>query len=322
MISFKKLIFNNIHQTTMNPSYKTPYIWKNWKLIAWEDSVTHDISHTLHYWWWVFEWIRFYETKTWPKIFRLQDHIDRLFYSARVFDIDIPYTKEELIKACVLLVSKSWEKSWYIRPIVYLWVWEMWVYPKNIPVETVISAWKWWKYLSNKAIKVKISKTRRINPKTTNIEAKITWNYANSILATNEVRKAWFDEWLLLDTSDFIAEWSWENIFFVDADKVYTPALWTMLPWITRDTIIRLLKDNFNITVREEKISPSDLSSFSESFFVWTAAEVTLIASIEDEVKNIYEFKSWESNSLSSQLKDLYLKVTSGKLDQYNNWLS
>ena len=299
---------------------KTPYIWKNWELVAWEDALDHHLSHSLHYGWWVFEWIRFYDTLKWPKIFRLKDHIDRLFYSASVVWLEIPFTKEQIIDETIKLLEKNEEKNWYIRHIVYSGYWKMWLNPAWAKTETVISVWKWWKYLSENPIKVRISKIRRIHPSTTDMWAKISWNYANSILVSQETKKAWFDEWLLLDTEWFIAEWPGENIFFVKWNEIHTPELWTILPWITRNSIINLLKNEFWINVIERKIKPSELWDFDWAFFTWTAAEVTPIWSITSEAGETFSFNSW-NNSLVWKIKTLYWDVVTWKNDRYLDWL-
>lgn len=300
---------------------KTPYIWKNGEIVAWDNITEHHLTHSLHYGWWVFEWIRFYNTFTWPKIFRLKDHIDRLYYSASVLDLDIPFSKEELINETIRLVEKNWEKTGYIRHIVYSGYGKMGLNPKGAKIEVWISVWKWWKYLSDNAINVKIAKIRRIHPATTDMWAKISWNYANSILVSQEIKKAWFDEWLLLDTDWFIAEWPGENIFFIKWDKLITPSIWTILPGITRSTIMEIAKNEFNMEVIERKIKPEEIKDFEESFFTGTAAEVTVIWSITDEMWNKIEFSSWNQNSKSNELKNFYLDLVNWKAEKYKNRL-
>ena len=300
---------------------KTPYIWKNGEFIPWEEALDHNITHSLHYGSWVFEWIRFYPTENWAKIFRLKEHIDRLFYSASMLQMEVPYSKEEIMQATIELVKKSQVESGYIRPIVYYGYGKMGLNPTWAPVEVAISAWAWWKYLSDKPINVKIPSVRRIDPQTIPMWAKITGNYANSILASIEIKNQWYDEWLLLDTQWFIAEWPGENIFFVKQNKVFTPVEWTILPGITRDTIIQLLKDRFNIEVEKTRINPKQLWEFDEAFFVWTAAEVTPIWTITNEKWEKFSYKSWEKDSLTSKIKELYENVVRWKEKEYLDWL-
>ena len=300
---------------------KTKYIWKNGKLIDWDKSLDHNVTHSLHYWSAVFEWIRFYDTQNWPKVFRLKEHIDRLFYSAWCIWMEIPFSKKEIINWTLELIEKIDVKEWYIRPIVYYGYGKMGLNPTWNPIEVVISAWAWGKYLSEKEINVKVPSVRRIDPQTIPMWAKISWNYANSILASLEIKKEGYDEWLLLDTQWFIAEWPWENIFFVRGDKVFTPVEWTILPWITRDTIINLFKDKLNIEVEKTRIHPQQLWEFTESFFVWTAAEVTPIWTITDEHNNKYVYSSWKEDSLTSKIQKIYYDVVRWKDKNYLDWL-
>jgi len=300
---------------------ETNYIWKNWKIISWNEALDHNITHSLHYGSWVFEWIRFYKTKFWPKVFRLQEHIERLFYSASCIGMKILFSKKEIIDWILQLVKEIQIEEWYIRPIVYYGYGKMWLNPTWAKIEVVISAWAWWKYLSENPINVKIPLIRRIDPKTSFMKAKISWNYANSILASLEIKNQGYDEWLLLDTQWFIAEWPGENIFFVRWNEVFTPIEWTILPGITRDTIIRLFKDKFNIEIQKTRIDPKDLWEFRESFFVWTAAEVTPIWTITDEFWNKYIYSSWNKDSITSKIAHVYYKVVKWEDENYLDWL-
>jgi len=300
---------------------KTPFIWKNGELRDWDDTTDHNLTHTLHYGWWVFEWIRFYNTENGPKIFRLKEHIERFFYSASVLNLDINYSIEEIMNACIETVAASWVNTGYIRPIAYYGYGKMGLYPEGAKVETVISVWKWGKYLSDKAIDVKISNIRRIHPMTTDIKAKITGNYVNSVMVSLEIHKQGYDEGLLLDTDWYIAEGPGENIFFVKNWQLYTPALGNLLPGITRDTIKNLYQELFTKEVIEDKINPEELDKFDEAFFVGTAAEVTPIWSITTEDWKKIQYKSWESGSITNSLKTLYLDTVSGENKSKLDWL-
>jgi len=301
---------------------KTPYIWKNWKLLPWDETLDHNITHSLHYGSWVFEWIRFYPTKNGPKVFKLKEHIKRLFYSASCMKMDIPYTEEEIINATLEVVAKSGVDSGYIRPIAYFGYGKMGLNPTGAPVDVAISAWAWGKYLSEDPISVKIPSVRRIDPQTVPMWAKICWNYANSILASLEIKEGGYDEGLLLDTQGFIAEWPGENIFFVKWNEVFTPVAGTILPWITRSTIMQLFKDKFDIEVEEKRISPKELWDFDEAFFVWTAAEVTPIGTITDEEWNKYSYNTKDKNSYTQKMKKIYDDVVKGKDSDYLDWLA
>jgi branched-chain amino acid aminotransferase len=301
----------------------SPYIWKNWEIIDWDNALDHNLTHTLHYGSWVFEGIRFYDTDNGPKIFRLHEHIDRLFYSASIFEMEFKYSKEDIKNACLELVEKSGISEWYIRPIIYYGYGKMWVNPTWVKVDCVVSLWGWGSYLWEEPVRVKIPSIKRIDPRTADMSAKVCGNYANAILASLEIKKWWFDEWLLLDTSGFIAEWPGENVFFVwDDERIYTPELGTILPGITRVTVIELFQDKFGISVMEQKISPSRLGEFKEAFFVWTAAEVSLIASITDEKWHEFCFSSDNEESISRKMKKIYLDVVKGRDKDYSKYLS
>jgi branched-chain amino acid aminotransferase len=222
------------------------------------------------------------------------------------------------------VVKQSGLVSGYIRPIIYPGA-SVWLDPTDAEIHTEVSAVPFPSYLWEKPIRVKIAKTRRVDPRTVDMGAKICGNYINSARAKLEVKKQKFDEWLLLDTSDNIAEGPGANIFFIakaGSRKVYTPQLWTILPGITRATIMQLFKDKYGVEVIEETISPERLWEFSEAFFVWTAAEVTPIASITNEQNKQFDFLSCEDDSLSNQMKKIYLDVVSGKDSDYLTYLS
>ena len=300
---------------------KTPYIWQNGKFVAWDDVKDHNLTHSLHYGTWVFEGIRFYPTSKWPKIFRLEEHIDRLFYSASILELEIPFSKEEIMQAHIDIVAKCWVEMWYLRPLVYYWTGKMWLNPTWASVETVISAWNWWKYLADRPIDVKISKYKRMHPETADMNAKVSGGYYNNVLVSLEVKKENFDEGLLLDYQGYIAEGPGENIFFIKDWKLITPKAWTILPWITRATIMQIVSEKLNINCEEAKILPTELKDFDETFFVGTAAEVTPIGSITYNWEKI-NFKSWEENSLSNKIKNIYMDIVYGRDKEYKDWLS
>ena len=255
------------------------------------------------------------------KNFRLEEHINRLFYSASILELEIPFSKEEIMQAHTYIVAKSWVEMWYLRPIVYYGTGKMWLNPTWAKTETVISAWNWWKYLADKAIDVKISKYKRMHPETADMNAKVSWGYYNNVLVSLEVKKENFDEGLLLDYEGYIAEGPGENIFFVKDWKLITPKTWTILPWITRATMIQIAKEKLNIETSEEKILPEDINNFNEAFFVGTAAEVTPIWSITYKWEKI-SFNSWEENSISNKIKNIYMDIVYWKDEEYKNWLS
>ena len=234
----------------------------------------------------------------------------------------LEFSKQDLKDACIDLVKRNEVKNGYIRPIIYYGYGKMGLNPAWAKVETFISVWKWGKYLADRAINVKIASIRRIDPRTTDMNAKITGNYANSILVSNEIHKAGYDEGLLLDTESFVAEGPWENIFFIKNGQVFTPALGTILPGITRATVIEIFEKKFGIQVKEEKIKPERLSEFEEAFFVGTAAEVTPIGSITDAKENRFLFSSWEKDSMTTKVARYYDDIVTWKDRDFLHYLS
>jgi branched-chain amino acid aminotransferase len=294
----------------------TEKIWFNGKLIDWDDANTHILTHTLHYGAGVFEGVRFYETEKGPAVFRLQDHTNRLFYSASAIDIEVPFSKEEINQAILETIKVNKIKSGYIRPVFYYGYGKMGLNPKGAPVDACIAVWPWGKYLGKDAVEVKTSKYIRIHPKSTVADAKITGNYVNSILASLEIKKAGFDEALLLDYKGNVAEGPGENVFWVKDSKLFTVAKENILPGITRDSLMKIAKDQ-GIEVEEKTITLDELKSADEIFFCGTAAEVTGVGKLDDTV--IGDGKMGE---MTRKLRDIYMDVVSGGNKKYGEWLS
>ena len=299
-------------------SLETKYIWLNWEFVEWDKATDHTVIHWLHYWTSIFEWIRFYETSQTPAIFRLQDHMKRFIFSASVLEMDLWFTQQELEKVVIETVAKNEVKNWYIRPVARFGYGKMGLNPTGAKVNVEVSVWPWWKYLSEKPIDVVISSFIRLHPKSAIMEAKIGGYYVNSVFANKEALKKGFNEALLLDYEGYVAEWPGENVFFVKWDTLYTPSLWTILPGITRDTIINVVAPELGLKVVETKILPEDLVNFEEAFFVWTAAEVTPIGSIT--------LQNWQKISYTSKtnlkIKDFYMDLVHGKVSKYDNLLT
>lgn len=298
-------------------SIETKLIWLNWKLIPWEEAKDHTVIHALHYWTSIFEWIRFYETERWPAIFRLKDHIKRFFYSASVMAMNLKFSQQDIEEACRLVVRENNLKNWYIRPIARYGYWKMGLNPNWAKINVEVSAWPWWKYLSDKLVRVVISNFIRLHPQSAVMEAKVWWYYVNSVFANLDALNRWFDEALLLDYNWYIAEWPGENIFFIKWETLYTPKRWTILPWITRDTIINAVAVDLWFDVKEEDIKPEDLNQFDESFFVWTAAEVTPIWSITDKNWNTFEYKV----DKVLKIRDYYMDIVHWKIWKWEKFL-
>lgn len=291
-------------------------IWKNGKLIPWQDATIHVLSHVLHYGSGAFEGIRFYNTPQGPAIFRLIDHVDRLFYSAKILNMPMTFSKEEVITAIKEVVRVNRLESGYIRPIAFYGYGKVGVNPVGNPVELVIACWSWQDYLPHDRVDVKTSRYIRIHPHSTVIDAKLSGHYINSILASLELQGTHYHEALLLDSNGHITEGVSENFFMVKNGIIYTPSLGGILSGITRDTVIKLA-NYLNYKVIETDVSLRDAYSADEAFFTGTAAEITAIKSIDDKLIGIKEAKS-----ITTQIKQTYFNLVQGKESKFLNYLT
>lgn len=290
----------------------TEFIWINGKLIPWNQAKIHILSHALHYGSGVFEGIRFYETPKGPAVFRLKEHIQRLFKSAETLRMQIPYSQENICNAIKQTIKANNIKQGYIRPIIFYGYGKMSLNPEGAQLVTAIAVWPWGKYLGDSA-KVCISDYIRIHPKSLHADAKVCGHYINSILTSFEAKQKGFDEALLLDYQGNVAEGPGENIFIIINNKLITPPLnKQILPGITRNSIIQLAK-NENLIVEERVIKPEELFAAQELFFTGTAAEITIISQLND--------KKFTSNPISEKLKQKFHEIVQGKNPQYENWL-
>ena len=292
-------------------------IWINDKFLNWDDANIHILTHTFHYGGGVFEGIRTYNTKKGPAVFRLPEHIDRLFYSASCLEMEIPFTKEKIKNAVLELIKINNLSECYIRPIVYFGYENMGLNPKGCPVDVGIAAWSWGAYLGGReAIKVKISKYIRLHPKSIISDAKICGYYINSIFASLDAKKSGFDEALFLDFEGNIAEGPGENIFMVKDEKLFTPNSNSILKGFTRDTVINIAKD-LNVEVEEKTITVEELKSADEIFFTGTAAEIQPIGTIDETIIN-----RRKPGEITEKIKSIYQKIIHGEEDKYLKWLS
>ncbi|MFT4244800.1 MAG: branched-chain amino acid transaminase [Candidatus Woesearchaeota archaeon] len=287
-------------------------IWLDGKIINYEDAKISILSHSLHYGSSVFEGIRAYETlKGEANIFRCKEHLDRLFYSANVLSHTINFSKDEIIKACHLVLKENNLKSAYLRPIVFYDDSSMGLdYSKN-KSQIAIIAWPWGKYLKD-TVKAKIVSIRRISEKSLVPDAKIGGHYVNSSLATLEAKKMGYDEAILLDHDGFISEGPGENLFFVKDKILVTPKLGKILSGITRNSIILIAKD-LGYEVFEREVDPNELSCFDGAFMCGTAAEFTPISSIGN-----INYKT----EICSDIKEEFEKAVRGNNEKYTNWNS
>ncbi len=295
-------------------------IWMDGELIPWRDATVHVLTHTLHYGLGVFEGVRAYKTDQGTAIFRLQDHTERLFRSAHIMGMRLPFDRDTLNEAQKIVVQKNELASAYIRPIVFYGSEGMGLHAGNLRVHVAVASWEWGAYLGdeglNKGIRVKTSSFSRHHINSTMCKAKANGHYYNSILALQEVAQAGYDEALLLDIEGFVAEGSGENIFIVRDEKILTPDLTSALEGITRDTILQLIAE-LGLEVQEKRITRDEIYVADEAFFTGTAAEVTPIRELDDR-----PIGRGERGPVTEQLQTLYFDTVYGRRDQHQDWLT
>ena len=295
---------------------ETEFIWMDGKFVAWKDAKIHVLTHTLHYGAGVFEGIRFYKTDKGPAVFRLKEHIERMYKSADCIKMKIPFSKEDFIKAIIETVKKNKVHAGYIRPICFFGYGKMGLNPEGAPVNCSIAVWPWGKYLGEDAVKVKTSKYIRIHPKSTHADAKITGHYVNSILASIEAKDAGYNEALLLNAEGFVEEGPGENFYIVKDGKIITPPLGNILPGITRKSVMQIAKDEC-VDVIEKNIKLKDVYSADEAFFTGTAAEVSAIESVDGK-----KIGNKAPGPITTKIRDLFMDIVHGKNKKYESWLS
>ncbi|MBM4141296.1 MAG: branched-chain amino acid transaminase [Nitrospira sp.] len=299
---------------------KTKKIWMDGKFLDWDDANVHILTHTLQYGLGVFEGIRCYETKEGPAIFRLNEHIDRLFNSAHIFLIKIPYSRKEIKDAIIGTVRINKMKECYIRPFVYIGYGSMGLYPKDNPINVAIAVWSWGAYLGDKGIKegikVKTSSFIRNHVNASMSRGKVCGYYINSQLAKKEAISCGFDEALLLDTEGYVSEGSGENIFIVRNGALKTTPLTSILEGITRNSIIKIANDE-GIKVTEERFTRDEVYISDEAFFTGTAAEVTPIRDVDGRA-----IGTGKSGKVTKMLQSLFFDIVKGKNKKYKFWLT
>jgi len=300
------------------PLQKVDKIWMDGELVDWDDAKIHILTHTLHYGSGVFEGIRAYATSQGAAVFRLTEHVERLFNSAKVFLIDIPYTQQQLVDAVKATVRANGFDECYIRPIVYLGYGEMGLNPLPCPVNVSIAVWPWGTYLGDEGVKhgvrVKISTWQRHDPNAVPPAAKGTGMYINSSMAKVEALKAGYDEAVLLSPQGFVSECSGENVFVVKRGKLFTPPTSAgALEGITRDSVITIARD-LGYEVAEANLLRSDLYTVEEAFLTGTAAEVVPIRSVDDR-------EIGEPGPISRSIQETYFAAVRGQVDRYKDWL-
>lgn len=300
----------------MKPPKGAKKIWFNGKLISWEKATVHVFTHALHYGDGVFEGIRCYGTERGPMVFRLREHVKRLFRSADLIGLEISYSQKEIERAILRTIKGNNLKECYIRPIAFRGYGKMGLNPGTVPVDVAILALPWGKYLGGDPLRVLPSPFIRIHPKSLHVESKACGHYVNPILATVDANKKGYDEALMFDWQGYVAEGSGENIFFAKKGKLFTPKRGAIFPGITRDTIFSLAKDR-GLSVKEKRIQKKELLSADEVFFTGTGVEVTPVVQIGKK-----RISGGKEGPITFLLRREYERAVRGELSRHKSWFT
>ena len=305
---------------TSNPPTPDATIWMNGKLVPWAQANIHVLAHSLHYGSGVFEGIRAYASDQGAAIFRLTEHIERLFESAQCISMTLPYSIEEINAACVAVVRDNQLSSAYIRPISFYGAENMGLHAPGLSVNVAIAAWTWGAYLgptgAEQGIRVHASSIVRSGNNFPISSSKVCGNYIYSMVATKEALDAGCDEALLLEQDGTVSEGSGENLFLVQDGKLVTPRLGSALDGITRRTIIKVARD-LGLSVHETPLKLEDVLQSDEAFFTGTAAEITPIRELDGQA-----IGNGSRGAVTEQLQTLYLDTVHGRIDAYRHWLT
>jgi branched-chain amino acid aminotransferase len=295
-------------------------IWMDGELVPWREAQVHVLTHTLHYGMGVFEGVRAYKAEQGTAIFRLPQHTRRLFGSAHIMKMPVPWDQETINAAHQAVVRENGLDSAYIRPMFFYGSEGMGLRADNLKVHAIVAAWEWGAYLGaenmERGIRIKTSSYTRHHVNINMCKAKANGHYINSMLALNEALTTGYDEAMLLDVDGFVAEGSGENIFIVRDGVLYTPDLTSALEGITRDTIVQLAHDE-GLQVREKRITRDEVYLADEAFFTGTAAEVTPIREVDDRM-----IGTGARGPLTERLQALYFDVVHGRKENYIGWLT
>ncbi len=298
---------------------KADYIWFNGELIKWEEANVHILTHTLHYGLGVFEGVRCYNTPKGPAVFRHHEHIERLFNSAKIVYMKIPYSMEEIRRATFETIKANNLKECYIRPIAFYGTGAMGLNPLNNPVNVAIICWEWGAYLGEegmrKGIRCKISSFNRHHVNVSMTKAKVCGNYVNSQLAKIEALQDGYDEALMLNVDGTVSEGSGENVFVVRKGVIKTPPASGILEGITRDSVITIAKD-LGLDVVEAPITRDELYIADEVFLCGTAAEITPVREIDRRT-----IGAGEPGPITRKLQEVFFKAVRGEDPKYMHWL-
>jgi len=295
-------------------------IWYDGKMVPWRDATTHVLTHTLHYGMGVFEGVRAYDAEQGTAIFRLKEHTDRLFRSAHILQMPMPYDKDTLNQAHLDVVRENQLDSAYLRPMCFYGAEGMGLRADNLKTHVIVAAWEWGAYLGTenleKGIRIRTSSYTRHHVNITMCKAKANGNYMNSMLALQEALSCGYDEAMLLDNEGYVAEGSGENIFIVRDGILYTPELTSALEGITRDTIMTLANEE-GLEIREKRITRDEVYVADEAFFTGTAAEVTPIREVDDRA-----IGKGSRGPVTEKLQTLYFDQVHGRREDYPQWLT
>ncbi|OYR55667.1 branched-chain amino acid transaminase [Halorubrum halodurans] len=297
-------------------------IWKNGEFLDWEDATTHVLTHALHYGTGVFEGLRSYETEEGTAVFRLEEHLDRLFDSAKMYDMEIEHSREEITEAILELLDRQDLTSCYIRPIAYYGYDSLGVSPGDCPTDLVLAAWPWGTYLGEEALEegvdVMVSSWRKHASSQVPTNVKTTGLYVNSMLAGEEARRNGYVEAIVLNKEGNVAEGPGENVFMVNDGEVYTTGqAQSILEGITRDTVITLAEERGYTVHDEAVISRGQLYTADELFFTGSAAEVTPIRSVDDT-----EIGNGSRGPVTEELQEAFFEVIERRTDDHDEWFT
>jgi len=305
---------------SMSMADRDGHIWFDGKLVDWRDARIHVLTHSLHYGMGVFEGVRAYKTPAGTAVFRLPDHTRRLFNSAKIFQMKLPYSFDEIVQAQKDVVRANGLESCYLRPIAWIGSEKLGVSPRGNTIHVAVAAWSWGAYLGEeglaKGIRVKTSSYSRHHVNVSLVRAKASGYYINSILANQEVTAHGYDEALLLDTEGYVSEGAGENVFIVRNGILYTPDLASCLDGITRDSVIAIARD-LGIEVREKRITRDEMYCADEAFFSGTAAEITPIRELDDR-----QIGEGSRGPVTGKLQSVFFDVVGGRNERYAKWLT